>query len=158
MIRIFGYVGAGNGGSGKFRLEKMLQRWYTGPVIEHWVKFEGSSIAARRRQIRVTLGDKKDFLLNGAAYESLGEPEAVELYFDVGLKRIGFKKCDPALPNAFHLVKRSRSRFHQFSAATFCNRIGIRAHTRVTFEGAYVNSDGLLVVDLKNAVIAARAK
>lgn len=136
----------------------MSQRWYIVPVIEHWTKFEGTSIAARRRQIRVTLGTKKDFHFNPCAFEALGEPEAVEMYFDEGLKRIGFKKCDPSLPNAFHMVKKTRSSFRAISAATFCNRFGIRAHTRVIFEGAYVNPDGLLVIDLKKTVIAARAK
>jgi hypothetical protein len=127
-------------------------------MLEHWTKFEGSSIAARRRQIRISLGDKKDFIFNLGAFQALGEPEAVEMYFDEVSKRIGFKKCDPTLPNAFHLVKRDRSRFHQISAATFCNRFGIRAHHRVTFEGAYVNAEGILVVDLKKTVIATRAK
>lgn len=127
-------------------------------MIEHWTKFEGSSIGARRRQIRVSLGTKKDFHFNGAAYEALGEPIAVEMFFDEVGKRIGFKKSDPTLPNAFHLVRRTQSTFHQISAATFCNRFGIRAHTRVTFEGAYMDSDGLLVVDIKKAVIARRAK
>jgi hypothetical protein len=142
----------------KIVLEKLLLRWYNFPMIEHWTRFEGSSIAARRRQIRVVLGDKKDFNLNGAAFEALGEPEAVEMYFDEMLKRIGMKKCDPTLPYAFHLVRKTRTGFHRISAATFCNRFSIRAHTRVAFEGSYVDLDGILVLDLKKAIIAARAE
>ena len=123
-------------------------------MIEHWTKFEGSPISSLRRQIRVALGTTKEFHLNFPAYDALGEPEAVEMFFDEILKRIGFRKCDPAMPNTFHLIKCTRPQFHQISAAAFCNRFGIKAHRRVLFEQSYVNPEGILVLDLKKAVVA----
>lgn len=127
-------------------------------MIGRWTLFDGTSIGARRRQIRVSLGKQKDFYINGRAHQALGEPAAVELLFDEELKKIGMRKCDPAQPNAFHLVRKRESNHYQLSAATFCNRFAIRVHAAIAFERAYVDDNGILVLDLKTAVAARRAE
>lgn len=125
-------------------------------MIKHFVEFEGRQTAAQRNEIRVSLNSKKVFVLNPNAYEALGSPEAVRLYFDEGRKVIGMRAATAELPNAFTLKRGSGSGRHRaIFAAPFCTHFGIRADGTVRFLNPEMDGD-MLTLDITKTVNVTR--
>ena len=100
--------------------------------------------------MRVTLTLGKDFYLNRLALEALGKPEAVRFYFDVSRKRIGIKAESPEVEQSVLVRKRERE-YGLVRAAHFCNHYGIKLEDSIMFQNPYVDSEGMLVLDLRTA-------
>lgn len=121
-------------------------------MIERWEVFQGRPNGVDRSRPRVTLGPKGIFLLNGAAVEALGSPEAVELMFDKGRGMVGFRAVDRARQNAFPLVKKKGMSHWTLRAAPFCVHYGLKAERTMLFNEVGVTREGVLALDVANAV------
>ena len=66
----------------------MEERLFT---MADWQEFEGGQAAERYVRMKVTLNVDGAFYFGKRAFEALGMPEAVKLYFDVVGSRIGIK-------------------------------------------------------------------
>lgn len=51
-------------------------------MIRHWTSFNGKPNRSFTDKMRVTLNYKSSLMLNRRAFEELGRPLAVELFFD----------------------------------------------------------------------------
>ena len=65
-------------------------------MLAEWQEFDGGQIGERYLRTRVTLSIDGGFYFGRKAFEALGMPEAVKLYFDVGGNRIGVKPVPTA--------------------------------------------------------------
>ena len=63
-------------------------------MMAEWEEFEGGQLSERFVRTRVTLSVDGVFYFGKKAFESLGMPEAVKLYFDAGRSRIGVKPVE----------------------------------------------------------------
>lgn len=96
----------------------------------------------------VTVQRKGVISLNRAAYDSLGEPETVELMFDREERLIGVRKVEPTIEHAY-LVRGNGTKARSFLIAgtAFTNYYEIDVSVARRWPAEVV--DGTLVVDLK---------
>ncbi len=111
--------------------------------------FDKRSATASKNPL-VTIQKGGYFSLNRAAYQAMGEPEAVELLFDREEQLIGFRPADPTSPRAFPvrsqgkhspstlmITGRAFTKYYDIDAST-ARRYGVEMR------------DGVLVLDLKS--------
>jgi hypothetical protein len=121
-------------------------------MLAEWQEFEGGQIGERYLRTRVTLSVDGGFYFGRKAFEALGMPEAVKLYFDVGGNRIGVKAA-PVGDKTFKIVhsKPLKGRYGHLRATTFCRHYGIMPEGRIEFQDVHVEASGMMVLDLKTA-------
>lgn len=121
-------------------------------MVTDWQEFEGGQLSERYVRPRVTLNIDGEFYFGRRAFEALGMPEAVKLYFDLGSSRIGVKGVQSG-EKTFKVVrsKPSKGRYGHLRAATFCKHYGIKPEGRIEFQDVCVDADGMMVLDLKTA-------
>src|SRR5688572_11563709 len=113
----------------------LLHLWYrpfvayggTLIMITDWQEFDGGEFLERKMRPRVTLNTSGELYFGKTAYEALGMPEAVKLYFDVSGSRIGVKPV-PRGEKTFQIVRpnQSKATYGHARAATFCKHYGIK--------------------------------
>jgi hypothetical protein len=86
------------------------------------------------------------FTFNHAAYEALGEPDALELYFDKGRNVIGFHPANPETKHAYVVRKAHGAKSYFISARSFITRFGIDAEITRRYRGQKIGN--VLAVDL----------
>ena len=124
-------------------------------MIKHFTEFEGRPNGAARGEIRVTINNKKCFVLNPKAVETLGHPSAVKLFFDEARKIVGLKPADPTHKNSFPLKGFKTARHKVITAGAFCTHFGINVDRTVLFENIGMEDD-MLTLDLTKTVNVSR--
>ena len=121
-------------------------------MMTDWQEFQGGEFLERSVRPRVTLNTAGEIYFGKKAYEALGKPEAVKLYFDVGGSRIGVKPV-PHGEKTFQIVHANQSKgsYGHARAATFCKYYGIRPEARIEFQDVHIDPDGIMVLDLTKA-------
>ncbi len=124
----------------------------------NWDTFEGRQYStSARKELRVTLGQKGTFYLNGIAFEVLGSPPAVEMLYDSNGRVIGLKPTDGRKRNAFVIKHHGKSgNYKRISAAAFCTHFRIRTQETVLFEGVDLDNDGVMLLDLSKTIYVGR--
>jgi hypothetical protein len=117
-----------------------------------WQEFEGGQMGERYLRTRVTLNVEGCFYFGKKAFEAIGMPEAVKLYFDAGGSRIGVKAAERD-EKTFTMLhsKPENGRYGILRAATFCRHYKIIPETRIEFQEVHIDQDGIMVLDLKTA-------
>ena len=121
-------------------------------MMTDWQEFNGGEFLERRVRPRVTMNAVGEIYFGKTAYEALGKPVAVKLFFDVGGSRIGVKAV-PHGEKTFQIVHpiKAKGLYGHARAATFCKYYGIRPEARIEFQDVHVDADGIMVLDLKTA-------
>ena len=96
----------------------------------------------------VTVLAARGFAINKAAYDLLGNPEAVTLLYDPAERLVGFKPSSPDHPRAYAARPQGRSTAAHVSGVSFMKHYGIDAST--TRRYAVQMRDGILVLDLES--------
>ncbi|MFT3743938.1 MAG: hypothetical protein QM785_06540 [Pyrinomonadaceae bacterium] len=118
-------------------------------TIKLWTKFNGKPNSSIRNEgIRVTMGKRGEFYLNKAAWEALGEPEAVELMFDLGRAVIGMQKVDPWVEDTFPVKAKNTSSGRIIRANPFVVHHQIKPPRTVIFNKAHMD-EGVLSLPLQ---------
>src|SRR5688572_19240736 len=117
-------------------------------MIQHWTPFEGTPYGSKRKTPRVTLSKTKIMMLNAAAVEALGKPEAVRFFFDETLNRIGIKATSSENRYAFPLKQRDNHSYRFIHAGSFCSHFGIDPEASVAFNDITVDKHGILTLEL----------
>jgi hypothetical protein len=125
-------------------------------MLEHWKLFEGAPNGRRREKARITLGQKKAFMLNRYAYEALGAPSAVELLFDEHRDMIGIRPCDPRKQNAFPIKSVRNGSHKHIHAGAFLMHFAVSVTRRILFEEIDFSKDGMLILDLHKITYISR--
>ena len=119
-------------------------------MITDWQEFDGGEFLERRVRARVTMDTRLQIYLGKVAFEALGRPEAVKLLFDVGGSRIGVRPV-PRGEKTFGVVRRRDGPYGYVRANTFCRYYGIKPEAPIEFKDVGIDTDGIMVLDLKTA-------
>lgn len=123
-----------------------------------WEVFEGKQYQrTSRNEPRVTLGAKGTFYLNGAAYDELERPPAVEFLYEGNARVIGLRPVDPQKHNAFVIKHHGKGgNYKRISAASFCSHHRLKFKRTLLFENAEVDHEGVMHLDLNKSIEVSR--
>lgn len=99
----------------------------------------------------VTIQRRGTMSLNGAAFDALERPEAVELLFERSKHLMALKKAEPSTPHAYPVRPLGKSGSTWLvSGQAFTKFYGIETDKAMRWD-AKPEPDGLLVIDLKES-------
>ena len=99
----------------------------------------------------VTLNRKGDFHLSGPTYSKMGEPKAVQIFFDSANNRFGLKQAALGARNAFPVCKRGPRGGRRIFVAAVLKEFRIDIPETIQFFDADFDDEGILVLDLRTA-------
>ena len=119
--------------------------------------YEGGEVEWTRGRVHVTLNKHCHLFFSRRAVEELGGCEGVALLFDKRLKVIGVMPARPGQKHSYRLrAKRGMGGARLITAKGFCKTYGIATAETIAFEGASVNRDGILMLDLQKVTAVGR--
>ena len=124
--------------------------------ISQWTVFTDKSHAIHRGSMTVSISTNKNLYLNDVVFKALGKPKSVELMFDEFNKWIGIKKADPNLPYSRRVRQHARDKGYCITMAGFTSRFGLKIDATVRFPHCFVDTEGVLVLDLKRTITTSR--
>jgi len=125
-------------------------------VTRNWVEFLGKPNRVDRSALHVTLNRKGIFLINKAAFEALGEPEAVKLFHDERNNAVGMIKCEVEPENAFPVKQKDKYSNRVICASPACRDFRIRVEKTISFNGIEFDHDGVMSLDFDKATVIGR--
>ncbi len=125
-------------------------------IRRNWVEFLGKPNRVDRSALHVTLNRKGIFLINKAAFEALGEPEAVKLFHDERNNAVGLIKCETGPENAFPVKQKDKYSNRVICASPACRDFGIRVEKTIAFNGIEFDHDGVMSLDFDKATVIGR--
>lgn len=114
----------------------------------YWTEYTGKPRAATPDAIYASLNQHGDLVLNRKAYEELGAPERVRLFYDSRTEAIGLMPADPEADNGHKVRRFSTGSTHLVHCSRFLRLSGIKIEKTVSFPTAKMEN-GLLVLELK---------
>lgn len=109
------------------------------------------------RQPFVTIQKKGVISLNGAAFEALDSPDAVELLYDTDARLVGLRKVDSSVPHAYQVrAPVENHATYLISGAAFMSYYEID-NSRSVRRPARLDGD-LLIVDLNDPGVDSRSE
>ena len=128
----------------------------TNMMDKDFERFQGGPNEALRNRVYVTLSPTRNIVLNRRAYELLGRPQAVRLYYSRERAAIGLEVVSPRFNEAFPVVQNGPSGY-RISAAPFCRHFNIAPEETLKFITPELN--GLtMTLKLSETVSVARPK
>lgn len=114
-------------------------------------KFRGGPLPARRAadEPRVTINRKGLIYMNACAYERLGRPKFVSLYYSRLDAAIAVEPAFPPEYESFPVIKKQQG--WSIHASTFCRNYGLRFPTTTRFLAPALN-EGIMVLSLRETV------
>jgi hypothetical protein len=98
------------------------------------------------KQPYVTLNKRGVFLINKAAYQAIGQPQAVIMMFDPSEKIVGMQPVEAGTADAYAVHTTTRDRSFLVSGKAFCNYYELPLGTSIRYP-ASVN-DGILCINI----------
>lgn len=133
-------------------LDRYATACYHCNMLSHnFEKYHGGDIRPPRGDIWVSLSRQSQFYLNKKAFEVLGSPEAVSLYFSREDAAIAI---EPAFPS-FHenlRVRRGMNGYH-ISALGFCTHYGITPQKTIRFIDPVLTPEKQLILRLTQTTL-----
>jgi hypothetical protein len=115
-------------------------------IDREWDKFTGGPFVAFGERMYVTLDGRGRLLLNRKAFETIGKPQRVLLYFNRNKDTIGVRPAHDRLAEAFP-VRRNSVSFVVY-CGTFLRHYGIRLDSTEKFNRPDLNKYGMLELNL----------
>ena len=103
-----------------------------------------------RERIHVTMNKCGIILLNQNAHRLLGQPRAVNLYFNRKRDMIGVERAHERLELVFPV--KQKDNYWMIHANPFCRHFGIRLDATQKFVSPEISEQGLLMLDLSSTV------
>ena len=125
--------------------------------MKNWKEFKGKPNRMRLDEPRVTLNKKGIFLLNKAAFEALGEPSVVKLFFDQRSNAVGIAKTEPIYENAFPVKPKDKYSNRVICASPACRDFGVRVDRTIAFNGIEIGHDGIMSLEFDKSTVIGRA-
>lgn len=119
-----------------------------------WDEFKDTAPRRRPDQLYATISQRGDFVVNLKTYIRMNEPEAVVLLYDRDTRTIGVRPSRVDVPNAI-LVHTRHSRYNRvFRSKKFLVKHAIELKSTIQFPTAEIDTDGVLILNLKESVLA----
>ena len=122
-----------------------------------WREIPRNDTRAQWAGIYVTMNRKGMIVLNRAAYERLGSPTAFHLLYDSANNTIGLKPTTTAMRNAYPAHQSGRHGGRKVSAYRLVTECSLHINETLEFPDAEIDTDGILVLNLRTAKISNRA-
>jgi len=100
---------------------------------------------------RVSFSNRGVLTLNQPAFDELGKPEKVELFFDRNERLIGLIKSQPDVPHAVRVRQQGTNKSWLINARPFGYHYSILPARTIRFKSIVVGADGVMSLDLKSA-------
>ena len=126
-------------------------------MSDRWTEFEGRPNRRASDEPRVTLNNRGVLLLNRNAYEALGTPAAVKLFFDEDSRVIGLKPEDERRSNAFPVKQKDKYHNRTIYAHPFCRHFGIDVRRTVKFNEIDIDREGMMRLELNRTQTIGKA-
>lgn len=121
-----------------------------------WKEVPRDETRAQWAGIYVTMNSKGVIVMNRAAHEQLGRPEAFVLLFDAANGTIGLKPATLETKNAYPAAKSGTHGGRKLNAYRVLKEYGINVRYTLYFPDAELDLDGVLLLNLSTAVIPNR--
>ncbi|MFN2412720.1 MAG: hypothetical protein ABR535_06660 [Pyrinomonadaceae bacterium] len=115
-----------------------------------WEKFKGGPHSKSRDAVRITLNRKGTIYFNPKAYQVLGSPKAVALYYSREDDAIALEPSYPRFVEHFQVVKKQNG--WAVNAASFCRHYNIRIPNTERFIRPDLTNEGQMILSLKETV------
>ena len=119
-------------------------------------EFKGSPNRIRLEEPRVTLDRRGVLYLNKLAFEALGSPAAVKLFYEENELVIALKPSDVRHKNAFAVKLHSPGSTRRINIQPFCKHHKIRVERTVLFNDIEIDNEGTMLLWLKNTTNVGR--
>ena len=120
-----------------------------------WDEFKDTAARRMPERLYATINPRGDFVINLKTYIRMNEPEAVVLLYDRDTRTIGVRPSRLTVPNAI-LVHTRHARYNRvFRSRKFLAKHGIKIDTTMQFPTAEIDTEGVLILNLKEMVAAA---
>ncbi|MBK6590358.1 MAG: hypothetical protein IPG22_18920 [Acidobacteria bacterium] len=117
---------------------------------DEWIKFTGGPFEPYEERLHVSMSDKGKILMNRRAYELIGSPPRIMLYFKPDSGKIGISPAHERLATGFRVREYSGSAVAHCS--TFVRHFGISLTGTHKFVGVDLSSEGYLQLDLAKTI------
>ncbi len=87
-------------------------------------------------------------MLNKAAHDAIGRPDAVELFYDRKYGVIGLKSSSAKLNNSFSVKSKKKTAYKVVHASPFCNHFNIQIDGTLLFTEPAIIEGGFIELDL----------
>jgi len=122
-----------------------------------WIEIKRDDVPPQHAGLRVSMNKEGKIVINRAGYKMLGSPKAFKLLFDKVNSRIGLRPTAPGLSNAYPALKSNRFGAKMVRAFRLMREHRVILPKTVEFPDACVDDTGMLVLDLRTAVVSRRA-
>lgn len=122
-----------------------------------WKEIPRDGRRAQWAGLYVTMNGAGTIVMNRAAYERLDEPAAFLLWYDGANHTIGLKPTAAAMKNAYPVMKSGRHGGKKVAAYRLLAECGIHIKETLEFAEAEIDTDGILLLNLRTAQISKRA-
>jgi hypothetical protein len=117
----------------------------------------GDNVRAQWAKLYVTMNAKGSIVMNRAAHERAGSPEAYRVLFDPANKTIGLCAAEPGTPNAYPAHRSGKHGGRRVNAYRLITERGLHIKETLEFPDAEIDEDGILLLHLRTAVVSNRA-
>ena len=124
-----------------------------------WEKFMGGPIRAMRSGPHITISRRGVISFNKMAFDMIGKPEAVTLFYNRREQKIGMKGASPRFSEAFPVIaSRPAATTRTVLAMSFLKHYGISVTETHKFLRPDLIGDRMLVLNLNETVIVSRVR
>lgn len=122
-----------------------------------WKEIPRDDKRAQWAGIYVTLNSKGTIVMNRAAHEQMGAPAAYLILYDSANNTIGLKPTGGQMRNAYPAAKSGRHGGRKVAAYRLLVECGLHIEDTLAFPDAEIDTDEILVLNLRTAKISNRA-
>lgn len=113
----------------------------------NWLRFEARPQERLFSRVHVTINHKGLIHVGRAAYELLGRPQAVTLYYEPELAKIALEPAEVRTRGSIRCIPKDYGAIY-LSSAAFCRRNDITIVGTHAFREPEINHNGIMVLDL----------
>ncbi|MFN0278568.1 MAG: hypothetical protein ACKVRN_08200 [Pyrinomonadaceae bacterium] len=117
-------------------------------MLRQWEEFPVGPDSAEN-SLHVTLSKKGEITIGAKAFARLGKPDLAVLLFDKADSVIGLMPSNKFAKNAYPLHAKLKGGHRIVRAHKFCRHYNIKVDRTTAFNGAHLDEEGVLILDLK---------
>ncbi|MFT3743071.1 MAG: hypothetical protein QM785_02140 [Pyrinomonadaceae bacterium] len=126
-------------------------------MFSEWVEIKRDDVLPQYSGLHITMNQKGYIVMSRVTHEQLGSPAWFRLLYDEANHRIGLKPVEPSTPHAYPALKSNRTGIMVRAYRLMREKRLSLPHT-MQFDDAAIDTDGILVLDLRTARPSRRAK
>ncbi len=119
-----------------------------------WKEVPSDPKAGKWAAMYVTLNPKGEISMTRLTWEKTGRPEAFQIFIDDANQRIGLKPSSPNLRGTYRAAKNGKLGGRRVNAFRLIAECRLLLKNTLQFPLAEIDPDGILILDLRTAIIS----